>query len=352
MRNIESKVDVLKEKEKQVLIMSVNSLSCSATDPKRPLEIVYPPLATQKLIERTKEYIEKVFKPARFDNTGVSLHGGFVTQIEKFKGKNINITSGDLPDVNWFEKESAIQLMNDLVKDVFYRLPKKGIDKLLGKKNGDKLMTPQHVGWRVNSAPSQASLRTKMHQLQNICDPDCHGKIYIRVNAQEIKKTNWKNILGNLRKNSVLAIEYNPDYYTMQEFLNTISQMRQERGDHISFSFDTAHVRRGYDDQKNGPPEQELDRICHDNDKQKMMSIVELNQIKAGEKYTHSPLADGLVDLVKIMGIFGRLIREKTDRVYQPQVVVETHPADFDNMIANGKTYFSQMYRAYMDLRK
>lgn len=344
--------------EKQGIHFGINSLSCASADISDKKSILWPPSATDKTLERVEKFKKEVFEKYDFNNNGVSLHGGHETIIKRFaekaKERNLRITSGDLPDVNWFDAKHVWQVVRDLFGDAI-------------KMNFDR--TKEHVGWRINSTgtyefplpiPHYKSWKEKIVELEeNVAsvDPKKSQKKIIRANAKEIKTGKVKDIFRYLTENVIVCFEYSTEAYSVQEYLNVMRKLKKEYGEKVGLSFDGGHAQLAYNGEgvyKNdktlslpGSPVDQFETIVNDQDLSQMLSMIEINQC---DEDIHEELDKGDVDYKKIMEIYGKNYRMRSGGVKsmrQPHIVIESSPKVYDATLKNGGKYLSKLNEAF-----
>ena len=204
--------------------IEVNSLSMQGI---KPLEM-FPPKATDRMLDNTKNAIS-ILQEQYGDlvDYGISLHLGEVINIDEVAKSQVSVTSIDTPDTAY---------PSEFLKVVLER----------------PTQLVNHVAWRLNSsigvskAKAEESLDTKIFSVgENKIEPFTTNP-FIRVSAKldENKNPDKRMLLELASKfpNSLLAVEYNAEEMSVDEYLTMIKQLRQGETKNIGFSMDLAHV--------------------------------------------------------------------------------------------------------------
>jgi len=317
--------------------IEINSLSMQGI---KPLEMV-PPKATEQMLENTKKVLSILHE--QYGNQidcGVSLHLGEVIDIEEVAKSQIPVASIDTPDTAYpteFIKvalERPMQLVN-------------------------------HVAWRLNSSlgltkgQATRNLDRKIGLVEeNKIEPFTTNP-FIRISAKldENKNPDKKILLDLASKfpNALLAIEYNAEEMSVDEYATMIKQLRQSGAKNIGFSMDLAHVYEYFKiiEQRDIQSAREAtinfwERVQKNNSDSTGIFSLDINNVYKNVKgfgETHKGILqqseDTAIPLVDIVTSYERYLR---DSKLDGRIAIEPSPRDSHLLLAGDSAYlFSQI---------
>ncbi|MFA4930737.1 MAG: hypothetical protein WC570_02615 [Patescibacteria group bacterium] len=323
----------LKTEEEKVprLVATVDQLS--TLDTARVDKMIIPDRVTSASIDRGIRYVNQVLRPAGFEKVGLSVRGGFLTDLKRAKsilaGYNqtnekqpILFASGDLPIRNWFN-------------------PKYYYEDLTVKEKWPPSIS-QLVGWRLHNVGSIVSLQNKFQQLQSLTDKIA-GKKLIRWDIYGINDDADK-IIPLMDHDTMLAIEYYPRFGHPDDFFIRLDQLRSKyRDKEIGISFDPVYYHMAVRLYKGIlTPEQYFQKIIKERPEQLMM--MEVNQMADNAIKPHTACFEGKLNFYKLFYDYGQKMHNLT---YIPHFAYEPHPKYYEKMMAEGKEYFVKIMDSF-----
>ena len=148
--------------------VEINSASLQGADPSKPLEVIYPPVVTDTMLNNASKAIDIFKEKLPNCNIGLNLHAGEVIDLNKVEQSGLNITSIDTPDIGY---------------------PKEFLEKL--KQRPDQVVA--HVAWRLNSIlgfTQEHAKERRLDQLRKMRDlKPFFSNPFVRVSAERDPKT-------------------------------------------------------------------------------------------------------------------------------------------------------------------
>jgi len=205
--------------------VEINSASLQGIDPSKPLEVIYPPVVTDTMLNNASKAIDLFKEKLPNCNIGLNLHAGEVIDLERVEQSGLNITSIDTPDIGY---------------------PKEFLEKL--KQRPDQAIA--HIAWRLNSIlglTEEHAKKRRLEQLKGMTDLEpFFSNPFVRVSAERDPKTGKPDtsLIQDILRTypaGCIAVEYNAENLTIDEYITFIKQLRTTHSN-IGFSMDLAHI--------------------------------------------------------------------------------------------------------------
>lgn len=323
---------------KENLQFAVSSTSCAEYRMTRPHQIAIPRFATKAIVNRAsqlKETLEPVFG---LGNVGVSLHLARVIDIPRavkmLKRNSVPITSIDTPD---------IYPVREFLEQIIENLRTRSVREIL-----------LNIGFSLHNVSSEEQCFDKLQQALRVKGSIPETQI-VRTNAKVFLDSTLGDKLRkelNKHKNVALAVEIDASRQTPADYLNLIHQLLSvnERTP-VCLDLDLGHLGESkflHPNHEIPEPLEVLERIFQNPRDSRLLAIVTLNQYEPGARHTHTNLIGGPIDLAEATRKIGEAAKHEK-LTYNPTVLAEFYPFEFDLFISSEGLAFCQRLRTAYD---
>lgn len=307
--------------------VEINSASLQGADPSKPLEVIYPPVVTDTMLNNASKAIDLFKENLPNCNIGLNLHAGEVIDLERVEQSGLNITSIDTPDIGY---------------------PKEFLEKL--KQRPDQVVA--HVAWRLNSIlgfTQEHAKERRLKQLKDMTDlKPFFANPFVRVSAERDPKTEKPDtslIQDILRTYPVgsIAVEYNAESLTIDEYLSFIKALRITHSN-IGFSMDLAHIFEYFkitEGRESESAKEATLNVWKDILKEKSNSVfsVDINNVdpnvkKYGDTHSNVLTPGGVIPTQDIISEYRRYLNQSPN--LQGRLAIEPSPQQSKMLIDGG----------------